>query len=96
METKKEIGNMQAKNLPEAKFKAGGIAATVWKNAGVRDGQAVEYRTISIDRKYLGKNKEWQSTNSMRINDLPKAVVVLQRAYEYLVLKEQEPSGEIA
>jgi len=32
----------------------------------------------------------------MRINDLPKAVVVLQKAYEYLVLKEQGTAGEVA
>lgn len=88
--------NTGSKNLPEAKFKAGAISATVWKNAGVRDGQAVEFRTISIDRRYMDKNNAWQSTSSMRLNDLPKAVVVLQRAYEFLVLKEQDNSGEAA
>jgi hypothetical protein len=88
--------NGMAKNLPEAKFKAGAVSATVWKNTGKRDGQAVEFRTISIDRRYRDKNEEWQSTSSMRINDLPKAMVVLQKAYEYLVLKEQGSEGEIA
>jgi hypothetical protein len=36
----------------------------------------------------MDKNGEWQSTNTLRINDLPKASLVLQKAYEYIVMKE--------
>ena len=73
-------------NAPEKKFRAGAIAATVWKNAGQREGKPVEYRTISIDRVYKDKEDKWQHTSSMRLNDLPRALVVLQQAYEYIVL----------
>ncbi|MFO8016660.1 MAG: hypothetical protein R6U32_06145 [Candidatus Woesearchaeota archaeon] len=83
------------KNLPEKKFRAGPVAATVWKNTGNRDGQAVEFRTISISRSYKDKNDAWQNTSSMRLNDLPRAEVVLKKAYEYLVLKEGD-AGEAA
>ncbi|MBD3313294.1 hypothetical protein GF345_02530 [Candidatus Woesearchaeota archaeon] len=86
-----------AKNLPEAKFSAGGIFATVWKNtASNKEGKEIEYSTISIERRYKDRNDEWKSTNSMRQTDLPKAVVVLQKAYEHLVLKGQSNTGEIA
>jgi hypothetical protein len=78
-------------NVPEKKFRAGAISVTVWKNKGQgREGESVEYQTISIDRNYKDKEGEWKSTNSLRVNDLPKASVVLQKAYEYIVLKEQE------
>jgi hypothetical protein len=96
----RNIGNTSmAKNMPEAKFRAGAVSATVWKNAGQKeDGQPTEYRSISIERNYMDKKTNtWQTTSSMRLNDLPKAVVVLQKAYEHLVLKEQDKdSGEIA
>ena len=85
-----------SKNLPEKKFRAGAVAATVWRNTGVRDGQAVEFRTISLNRGYKDKNGEWQNTGSLRLNDLPRAAVVLQKAYEHLVLTEQGNGGEIA
>ncbi len=75
-------------NLPEKKFRAGAISATVWKNHSERDGNVVEYRTVSLDRNYQDKNGEWNSTNSLRINDLPKATLVLQKAYEYITLKD--------
>jgi len=81
-----------AKNMPEAKFRAGAVNATVWKNTGQKDdGQKTEYRSISIERNYMDKKSNtWQTTSSMRINDLPKAVVVLQKAYEYLVMRDMQ------
>ena len=86
-------------NPPEKKFSTGAITATVWKNNGTskRDGAQIEFRTIQLDRRYKDKDGSWKSTNSLRINDLPKAALVLNKAYEYLVIREQgaSPSGEI-
>ncbi len=78
-------------NMPEKKFRAGAISATIWLNKGQNaNGEPVEYRTISIERNYTDKDGKWQSTNSLRVNDLPKGSLVLQKAYEYLVFKEQD------
>ncbi|MFH1053378.1 MAG: hypothetical protein V1740_03085 [Candidatus Woesearchaeota archaeon] len=79
-------------NQPEKKFKAGAISATIWTNDGQNKttGENVKYKTISLDRNYLDKAGKWQSTNSMRINDLPKVELVIKKAYEYLVLKGQD------
>ena len=78
-------------NIPEKKIRAGAISATIWLNKGQRtNGEVSEYRTISLERSYKDKTGNWQSTNSFRINDLPKAAVALQRAYEHLVLNEQD------
>jgi len=81
------------KNLPEIKFRAGAITATVWQNQGQKDGEPTQYSTISIERSYKDKNDAWQSTNSLRINDLPRAELVLKKAYEYLVLNQQSASA---
>ena len=86
------IGN-SGKQLPEKKFSTGAICATIWKNNGSsKSGVPVEYRTIQLDRRYKDKEGNWQSTASLRLNDLPKASLVLQKAYEYLVLKGQDSS----
>ena len=76
---------------PEKKFKAGAISATVWMNEAVNaKGEVNSYATISLQRTYKDKNDEWQHTNSMRVTDLPKAALVLNKAYESLVLKQNE------
>ncbi|HIH43028.1 TPA: hypothetical protein HA246_05265 [Candidatus Woesearchaeota archaeon] len=71
-------------NLPEAKFSTGAITATVWKNPS-QFGD--DFRTVALERKYKDKDGTWKSTNSMKVNDLPKAWLVLQKAYEFIVLK---------
>ena len=81
----------QKVNLPEKKFRAGGISATVWKNTGhSAKGESVEYKTISLERAYKDAAGAWQHTTSLRFNDLPRACVALQKAYEFLVLREQD------
>ena len=78
----------ETKNIPEKRFSAGAVSATVWQNQGKdRDGKDVEYRSVTFQRRYQDKDGNWQTASSLRINDLPRASVVLQKTYEYLVLK---------
>ena len=88
---KKFSGNSVKPNKPEKRVSAGAIQASVWRNEIQKDGKISEYKTISFDRRYKDKKTgEWKSTNSMRITDLPKAIAVLSKVYEYLVIKEND------
>ena len=70
-------------NIPEKKFSTGGLIATVWENQGKsKAGEEVSLKTVSFQRRYMDKNGDWQSTNTLKINDLPRASLVLQKAYE--------------
>ena len=82
-------------NSPEKKFRAGAIVATRWKNNVEKEGKTFEFKTVSLERNYKDKNDEWQSTSNLRLNDVPKAVLVLNKAYEYLALKEQDMHEEM-
>lgn len=82
---------MSEKNKPEKKFKAGAVTATVWKN---KTEDEKEYSTVSFERSYKDKKGEWQTTNSLRVNDLPKAAMVLNKAYEFLAMKENGVADE--
>ena len=85
----------ETKNMPEKRFSTGTVTATVWQNAGKgKNGETVNYRTVSLQRSYKDKNGVWQHANSLRINDLPRAALVLQKAFEYLVLREQAQVSE--
>jgi len=85
-----------SKNLPEKKFRAGPISATVWKNQTEKDGKIVEYRTVSFERNYQDKQGEWNTTSSLRVVDLPRAALVLQKAYEYITLREAYSEEAVA
>lgn len=73
---------------PVKKFQVGGISAAVWENESTTpEGSA--YQTVSLQKRFKDKNNEWKSSNSFRVSDLPKAILALQKAYEFLALKDQ-------
>lgn len=79
------VEDIMGKNLPEKKYKAGAISATIWKNDGSKDGKPFSYRTISVQRSYKDSSGEWKHTTQFRPADIPKLTLVLNKAYEYIV-----------
>jgi hypothetical protein len=77
-------------NSPEMKFRAGSICATIWHNSVEKEGEKASFNTISLERTYKDKEGNWQTTNSFRLNDLPRLSLVAQKAYEYVVCKTAE------
>lgn len=85
------VKDIMGKKLPEKAFRAGTVSATIWLNEGQdSEGKKTQFRTISFDRSYMDKDGNWQKTNSLRISDLPKGILVLRKAYEYLMLNSME------
>ena len=80
---------------PETKFKAGGVEAAVWKNASDKPGSP-EYYSIGFQRTYKDKSGNWKKTNSLGTQDLPKAIAVLTKAYDWCVSKRKEEDGQAA
>ena len=73
---------------PEKKFIAGGVSASVWVNEREIEGETKEMRSVQFQRTYKDKEGNWKTTTSLNTGDLPKALVVLGKAFEYLSLKE--------
>ncbi|MBT4871005.1 MAG: hypothetical protein HON47_05510 [Candidatus Diapherotrites archaeon] len=72
-------------DTPVKKVKVGGIEAAVWENTS-KEGN--KYFTTSMERNYKD-GEEWKKTNSLRSTDLPKAILALQKAFEFTMLKEE-------
>ena len=75
-------------NKPLKKFRAGALSVTIWENIAQKDGQPVVFNSVSFDRSFKDKEGNWQKTNSLRSSDLPKAAMIINKAYEYLICKE--------
>jgi len=76
-------------NIPEKKFSTGALSATIWQNEGKsKTGEDISYRSVTFQRRYKDPNGEWQTANSLRVNDLPKACLILGKAYEYIVVRD--------
>ena len=85
---------MEEKQKPSKKFKAGAVTAAVWENEMKdRQGNKFSVYTVAFDRNYKDRDGNWKSTNSMRLNDIPKLRLVALEAYEFLVRKGKGDNG---
>jgi hypothetical protein len=81
----------EGSKLPEKKFKAGSITATIWKGTSEKG----PYYTVQLGKSYKDKlNGNWKTTSSLREHEVPKAMVLLQKAYEYVIV--QQTNGSLA
>ncbi|HLD18473.1 MAG TPA: hypothetical protein VJB90_00475 [Candidatus Nanoarchaeia archaeon] len=69
-------------SVPEKQFVARPIFVTIWRK-GAEDRIA---REISLSRRFKDKSGCWAATGNLRINDIPKVVMLLQDAYRYIAL----------
>lgn len=72
------------------KIKQGSISVDIWTNK-TKEGDR-EFKTVTVTRSYKD-GEEWKRTNSLRTNDIPKAIMGLQKAYDELTTKEKD-AGE--
>ena len=74
-------------NKPEQVFKVGPVRAAIFQNEIVVNGNNVSLSKVVIEVRYKDKNGEWKGTNSLSINDIPKAILALQKAYDYITTR---------
>jgi len=80
---------------PETVFKVGAVRASVFRNTIQKNGQFIPLPKVAIEVRYKDKTGQWQGTNSLSLNDLPKAILALQKAFEYLMEhKGTEPAND--
>jgi len=81
------------KTRPEMSFQQGNCRVSIFINEATKNGNIIKIRKASFQKRYLDKNGEWNSTNTLDTNDIPKAILCLTKAYDYLTAK-QENNGD--
>lgn len=79
---------------PEIVFRHGACSASIFVNEVARGDNVFKVRSIAFQRRYRDSNGEWQSTSNLGVNDIPKAVLVLQKSYEYLTSFQEDSNGK--
>ena len=82
---------MSETTRPEKEFRAGAVRVAVWTNQRRNsDGEPFESHRVQLERTYKDAQGNFKTTQSLELNDLPKAVLALTKAYEYLTLRSEE------
>lgn len=69
---------------PEITFRHGPCSASVFENTITKGDKRFTVRNVSFQKSYQDKEGNWQTTTNLTVNDIPKAVLVLQKMYEFL------------
>ena len=72
-------------NLPENKFRAGPVSASVFVNQFETQTGPKTARNVVLERTYKDKDGQFKTSKSLSERDLPKAILVLQQAYTFMV-----------
>jgi len=76
---------------PEKRFQSGGIEASIFENEIQHNGRTTKIKKVAFQKRYKS-SQGWKTTYSLDINDIPKAILVLSKAYEHLVLNSDLPT----
>ncbi len=89
-----KISSMEsAPKRPFKEWKAGNLQAALWKNKkAMDDGSEIEFKTVSLTRSYRKTGEDiWRhDAINLRRNDLQKAILVLQKAQEELLIYSKD------
>lgn len=80
----------EKENKPKHRIQVGAVNATIWENEIKTDKGNFTKRTVNMQRAYKDKEDKWQHTNTLNVSDIPKAIVALQKAYELIVMNNEE------
>jgi hypothetical protein len=70
---------------PEKSYKCGSCEAAIFVNEIDRNGQAVKIKKVVFQKRYKDQDDQWRSTGTLDMNDIPKAILALSKAYTYLM-----------
>ncbi len=73
-----------ANQKPETQFRRGRCSASIFYNECQKDGETVRIPKVVFQKRYLDKDGEWQTSKSLDVREIPKALLCLEEAYEYL------------
>jgi hypothetical protein len=79
-------------NKPIKKWSSGNFEVAIWLNQKDKNGDKVEFKTASLSRSWKKKEDDtWRNdVVNLRRGDIPKAILLLQKAQEELYLNNQE------
>ena len=78
---------------PEITFRHGLCSASIWEQDFERGEEKFTVRSVTFQRSYLDKDGNWQTTNSLKVNDIPKAQLVLAKCYEFMTSNSFADAG---
>lgn len=84
----------QNNDKPVKSFKAANIEASVWRKEVEQNGKINVRHSVRIQKQYRNKDGDYEKTDYYFRDDLPKLILVAQKSFDFVTLKESADTGE--
>jgi hypothetical protein len=84
----------QEKSKPIKNFRSGNIQASIWRNEVDKEGQTVVHHSVRIQKQFRNDEDNYQETNYYFREDIPRLILVAQKAFEFISLSESKEVEE--
>jgi hypothetical protein len=79
---------------PVQKFRCRNLTLAVWAHQSERDGHAITQHSITLNKHYRDpQTSEWKDSRTFFPDDLPRLRLLLDKAYELLLLRDPTPAN---
>jgi len=75
---------------PKEVIRVGAVNVSIFENTVMKDDKILTIPKVVFQVRYKDKEGQWKSTSSLSVNDIPKAINALQKAYQILTEKCQK------
>ena len=73
---------------PEKIIMVGPCRVSIFRNLVIKDGQEIEIPKVLLEVRYRDKHGHWRSASALSLREIPKAILALQKAFDYLLNPE--------
>lgn len=61
------------------------VKVSIFRNILVIDGKEIALPKVVLEVRYRDKTGQWKGTSGITLRELPKAILALQKAFDYLM-----------
>jgi len=79
---------------PIKTFRAGNIQASIWRKEVEKDGRTVIRYSVRVQKQYRKEDGNYENTKYYFPDDLPKLILVAQKAFEFIALTKSKDTEE--
>ncbi len=69
----------------------GACKVAVFRNIVMKDDKEITIPKVLLEVRYKDPSGKWRGTPGITLRELPKAILALQQAYDYLLSKSPSP-----
>jgi len=79
---------------PIKHFRAGAIQASIWRKEVEKHGRTVAQFSVRVQKRFRKEDGNFENTDYLFPEDLPKLALLAEKAYEYIILSESKDAED--